>query len=101
MLRIIQEALNNIEKYSEAKNVSVVLAKNESIFTITVEDDGRGFDTEKEKQVGDSSRGGFGLPSINERLEIIRAYYPARIKLNSEEGKGTTLKIEITVDAFS
>lgn len=101
IFRIIQEALNNIEKYSEAKNVSVVLAKNESIFTITVEDDGRGFDTEKEKQVGDSSRGGFGLPSISERLEIIRAYYPARIKLNSEEGKGTTLKIEITVDAFS
>lgn len=103
IFRIVQEALNNIEKYSEARSVKVLLTNEDSVFSITVTDDGRGFDTEiqKEKQAGTNSRGGFGLPSINERLEIIRAYYPARLKLNSKEGEGTTLKLEITVDAFS
>ena len=66
--------------------------------TITVEDDGVGFDVNKPRD--QANKGGFGLPSINERLEIIRAYYPTKLKFESEQKRGTSISIEITVDTF-
>ncbi len=101
IFRIVQEALNNIEKYSEARNVKIHLKREDELFTIEVKDDGKGFDTaETGKDRATASSGGFGLPSINERLEIIRAYYPARLKIDSSPGRGTSLKLEITVESF-
>lgn len=97
----MQEALNNIEKYSEARNVKVRLKREDELFTIEVSDDGKGFDSsETGKDRATASSGGFGLPSINERLEIIRAYYPARLKIESSPGQGTSIKLEITVESF-
>ncbi|MEZ4489125.1 MAG: sensor histidine kinase [Cyanobacteriota/Melainabacteria group bacterium] len=101
IFRIVQEALNNIEKYSEARNVKVRLKREDELFTIEVSDDGKGFDSsETGKDRATASSGGFGLPSINERLEIIRAYYPARLKIESSPGQGTSIKLEITVESF-
>ncbi|MBI1269404.1 hypothetical protein GC174_03130 [bacterium] len=101
IFRIVQEALNNIEKYSEARNVKIHLKREDELFTIEVKDDGKGFDTsETGKDRATASSGGFGLPSINERLEIIRAYYPARLKIDSSPGRGTSIKLEITMESF-
>lgn len=98
IFRIVQEALNNIEKYSEAKNVKVDLAFHEGLFQISVEDNGIGFELKNSRD--SDGKSGFGLPSINERLEIIRAYYPAKLKFDSKTNQGTTIKLEITVESF-
>lgn len=98
IFRIVQEGLNNIEKYAEALNVKVSLSQIDDVISVKVEDDGRGFDLENSRD--SSSKGGFGLPSINERLEIIRAYYPAKLKFDSKVGLGTTIQIDITVESF-
>jgi two-component system NarL family sensor kinase len=41
--RIVQELLNNIVKYADAKEVIIQLVKNENQFSIAIEDDGKGF----------------------------------------------------------
>jgi len=58
--RIIQEALNNVAKHSQADRVKLTLAKNDDRIELTVEDNGMGFDLE-ELFSGGRSRRGFGL----------------------------------------
>ncbi len=68
MFRILQEALNNIAKHSRANKVSVNLSANSSGTTLSVTDDGVGFDPAKLTGVV-SSVGGLGLQQMRERIE--------------------------------
>ncbi len=68
MFRILQEALNNIAKHSRAKQVSVNLSANSSGTSLSVTDDGVGFDPAKLTGVV-SSVGGLGLQQMRERIE--------------------------------
>ncbi len=96
VFRIVQECLNNIEKYAEAKNVFVTMTVKDQLFKIVIEDDGVGFDRSNPRQ-GD---GGFGLPGLEERVEIIRAFYPTRFKVESGHLKGTTITLELHTPVF-
>src|SRR5262249_761210 len=60
--RIVQEALTNVVKHAEAREVSILLVRREGILTAVVEDDGGGFDSEAVRE--DS----LGLEGIRERL---------------------------------
>ena len=77
--RIIQESLNNALKYSEAKNISVVVKKSDSgEIEISVSDDGKGFDKNEITP-------GNGLRNMKKRaLEIGKNF-----TVSSEKGKGT------------
>lgn len=68
MFRILQEALNNIAKHSRAKQVFVNLSANSSGTSLSVTDDGVGFDPTKLTGVV-SSVGGLGLQQMRERIE--------------------------------
>lgn len=85
LYRILQELLNNIVKYAGATEVHIHLKKNEDGLTLTVEDNGRGFDSDILK----TSRGN-GWNNIRSRLEILNA----KIKIDSQKGKGTMVLIQ-------
>lgn len=90
--RIIQEALNNITKHSQAKSTSINIVKSVLFVNIDIEDDGKGFD--KDKLVNDnSSKLGFGLLNLDERIRLVKGTY----EYLSEPGKGTKLHITIPV----
>lgn len=86
LYRITQEAINNIMKYAEAKNVSIQLMIYHDLISWTIEDDGKGFDVDsldKESQ--------FGLESMRHRTKLMSGNF----NIDSHIGKGTNISIEI------
>ena len=55
--RITQEAITNTIKHAEAKRVTVVLTEVDDVLTLSVEDDGRGFDHERDRAPGSACSG--------------------------------------------
>ncbi|MGB5317001.1 MAG: sensor histidine kinase [Robiginitalea sp.] len=92
LFRIIQEALNNIVKYAEAKEVSVQMTYGEEWFDLTIEDDGIGFDPHA--LISDK---GMGLKSIAFRTEFIGGTYD----LNSRLGVGTLVTINLPLGTIN
>jgi signal transduction histidine kinase len=86
--RVVQELLNNIIKHALASNVIVqVIAKDGSLH-VTVEDNGKGFDTALLESVE-----GIGYKNIRSRID----YLKGRIDIQSQAGKGTSVYIEIPI----
>jgi len=85
LYRAAQEALTNVARHANAASVQVAIAQDSGHVRLTVQDDGRGFDT---AAVADTS---FGLMGLRERAESIGA----RFYVESEKGKGTTVALEI------
>src|ERR1700757_567311 len=84
--RIVQEAVNNILKHAEAKEITIQLIGLDTHFTIMIEDDGKGFDTETKKN-------GRGLKNIVTRSLWLKG----NINIDSTPGRGTTITTEIPV----
>jgi len=85
VLRIIQEALNNIRKHSQAQNVRILLrAKPQGNYHILIEDDGIGIDASKSN---DKKRDHYGLNIMAERTKRING----DLKIESEPGEGTRI----------
>jgi len=91
LYRIVQEALMNIEKHAKARNVSVKMVASYPKLIIRIEDDGVGFDVKKELSEA-SRKKKLGLISMQERAKLIGR----DIKISSDKGKGTKLKLEIS-----
>lgn len=66
--RVMQEALNNIGKHSEADLVHLSLRKHDSRIELTIKDNGRGFDLEVARSAERAKRG-LGLASMKERVD--------------------------------
>ena len=88
--RILQEALTNIGKHAQAKNIKVVIEKNEDSVGIRVEDDGKGFDPTK-ALMKEAAERGWGLATMKERARI----FGGSLDLWSQEGKGTKISLRI------
>jgi len=88
--RIVQEAINNAIKYAESNHILVTLSHSKNILSIVVDDDGKGFDPKKIKKEK-SGDGGMGMTFMRERISYIKG----RLFLNSEEGKGTRITVNI------
>ena len=94
LYRMFQEMMNNILKHSRATHVNI--AVNYSIdnkFVLKVEDNGIGFDVTK-KRTQTSSSSGIGLKSMTNRASLIGA----QITVQSQLGKGTSIKVELPLD---
>ena len=65
LYRIVQEALTNVVKHANARQVSIVLARKDRVVTALIEDDGRGFDPAATRE------GGFGLEGMRERVALL------------------------------
>ena len=88
--RIVQEALNNIRKYSKAKNVSIKLEIINKYINLLIIDDGIGFDVQS-KINSSKEESGFGLFIMSERVELLKG----KIDIQSSMGIGTRIKISI------
>jgi|GEM_PF-3298726 len=89
LYRITQEALNNAIKHSKAKEVFIQLLSYEHSITLTIEDDGVGFDPNKT----DIVHNGFGMYSMKSRAMNIGA----RIDISSSPNGGTYIIVETPI----
>lgn len=88
LYRIIQEALNNVFKHSNATKAEIIIEEQHGQILILVSDNGNGFSNEKDKK-------GFGLIDMKERAELIGASVQY---LNKPKDTGSTIEITIPVD---
>ena len=86
MIFILQESLSNIRKHARATHVKFRLVKQDGSFTMTIQDNGQGFDTEN---IGEPSGSHVGLHIMQERAKRIRAV----LKIYSQPQKGTTVSL--------
>ncbi len=86
LYRIVQELCNNAIKHAAAKNIFIQLTKHERGITLTVEDDGKGFDTNLLAKIK-----GAGLQNVQSRVDYLKGI----LNIESEAGKGTSVNIEI------
>ncbi|HRE51225.1 MAG TPA: tetratricopeptide repeat protein [Flavitalea sp.] len=86
--RIVQELVNNTIRHAAATQVLVQAhaSQQENLLTLTVEDDGKGFDTALLKQPD-----GMGWSNIKNRVDFLKG----RLDVQSEPGKGVSVLIEI------
>jgi signal transduction histidine kinase len=90
LLRIVQEAVNNIARHSHARKASITLSHQDSRVVATIEDDGDGFDAaELSRRAQDGA--GLGLLGIRERA----ALFGGHVEIDSRPGEGTRLRVEI------
>ncbi len=80
---IIQEALTNIRKHSNAHNVRIMLNNQDDLYTVLIEDDGLGMSGPDEPMTGEHA----GLAIMRERTERL----PGQIVIESEPGEGTRI----------
>ncbi|PZR37882.1 MAG: hypothetical protein DI538_11105 [Azospira oryzae] len=81
--RIAQELVNNIVKHAEAEQVNAEWVTGDEEWTLTISDNGKGFDVH--------SHPGVGLTNIQTRAELIGGV----IKMDSQPGKGTWVQLAI------
>lgn len=86
LFRIIQEAVNNAVKYADASVIKIIVVQKAGQISITVDDDGNGFDLENHQS-------GFGLKNMRQRIESIGGTF----EIHSQIKKGTTIKVEATL----
>ncbi len=92
--RIVQESLTNIEKYAEASRIMIYIEVSDNIAKFTIKDNGKGVDV-SDAEARKSVEGGTGQSGNKERAEMIRCYYPARLRFDSQQGKGSTTTLEM------
>lgn len=88
LYRIIQEGLQNCNKYANADIIKVAFANENNNLVLTIEDDGIGFNTNRTKN-------GIGLHNIEYRA----AECKGTVTIQSAKGEGTILRVEIPLDS--
>jgi signal transduction histidine kinase len=88
--RTVQEALTNVVKHADARSVRVLIEERDSTLTVTVEDDGRGFDERAEHD-------GFGLLGMRERVALAGG----ELSISSPQGGGTRVRATLPVTRLS
>ncbi len=92
LFRIVQEALRNIGRHSQASKAEVLIRFEEEKTTVTIKDNGIGF--ELPDKLGDLSRSGkLGLVGMQERVRLL----DGNLEVKSEPGKGTTVIVEAPI----
>ena len=89
LFRIAQEALRNAARHARAPHAIVSISRDPLGLTLSITDDGEGFDIEGVRQ-----NGGLGLVSIEERARLVRG----SATFHSHPGVGTIIVVRIPVD---
>ena len=93
LFRIVQEALSNVQKHAKAGLVSVQLEVAPEVLTVTVSDDGVGFDAEAISQDPDKWDH-FGLRGIVERARLVGG----EGRVESRMGAGTRITVRVPLE---
>lgn len=89
VFRIVQELLNNIVKHAEASEVNIRMHYKTEQLEITVQDNGKGFNTSAMQSTENNN--GLGLRNMLNRMTLINGF----ITINSKPNEGTTAIIEL------
>jgi signal transduction histidine kinase len=81
--RVVQEALHNCSRHSNATAVRIQVRQEPNRLTLSIRDNGRGFDVKQSK--------GLGLLGVEERV----ARLGGKCEIHSEPGTGTVLAVEL------
>jgi signal transduction histidine kinase len=92
LFRAVRELLNNATKYAKAGNIAIELAAQDGAVSITVEDDGVGFDAGAVLAYK-SDHFGYGLFSVRERLKN----YDGTMQITTHKGEGTRITLSVPV----
>ncbi|KIA87131.1 tetratricopeptide repeat-containing sensor histidine kinase [Flavobacterium sp. AED] len=87
LYRIIQESLQNINKYANANTIKVELKKNGNDLFLSINDDGVGFNVNKAKR-------GIGIQNIQSRTNECNG----TVDIKSNKGEGTTITIAVPIE---
>ena len=85
LYRIVQEAFTNVLKHAAASRVSVRLDRGADALTLTVHDDGKGFDPTMVRE------GSLGLVGMHERVALLGGH----LTIESSEDAGTMVKAKV------
>lgn len=96
LYRVLQEALNNISKHAFATKAEVRLSISAMQVRLLIRDDGRGFDTNKYRQM-EVGQGGIGLLGMRERLDLINA----SLDIHSVIDTGTTIQAIVPLTSMA
>lgn len=89
LFRLVQEALTNCAKHSRARSIAVALRLDGPLVTLTVTDDGIGFDPESLGKTTPAR--GLGILTMREMAEFLGGHF----SIESAPRKGTRVKVEI------
>ena len=91
--RIVQESFNNIMKHSHATEAEVRITRGEKAITLSIRDNGVGFNPVTRPSKGEKS--GFGLTGMEERAHLLRGEFRVR----STPGRGTVMTVQIPLES--
>jgi two-component system NarL family sensor kinase len=89
LYRVIQESVNNVIKHSQANQLDIQISVEEKEITVTIEDNGKGFDASNKENFG-----GIGLKNIVTRVEFLKG----TVEWDSSPGNGTLVAIHIPLN---
>jgi two-component system NarL family sensor kinase len=92
LYRILQEALNNVERYASARHVTVRLSLEGAFVQLAINDDGIGFKAQHHPRKRNEA-GGLGLLGMRERA----AYVGGAVTIKSVRRAGTEIEVRIPV----
>ncbi len=90
LYRIIQEALTNVARHSQAQAVSIVFDWHEPLLCLTIRDDGAGF---RSRNVGDRPSSHLGIEGMRQRASILGGTF----HIKSEPSRGTAIEVRLTL----
>jgi signal transduction histidine kinase len=90
--RVVQEALSNAGKHSEARQVEVTVEAVAGQLRVEIADDGEGFDASRTREFLEMGR--VGLASMRERVELANGTF----MVHSTPGKGTTVRATLPLE---
>lgn len=88
LYRVVQEALTNCARHAQAKNVRINLHASRDSISLTVADDGSGFD------LATLPKGGLGLFGMRERVRELSG----TVSIFAQPGKGTLVRVEVPLN---
>lgn len=89
LYRIGQESLRNVAKHARASHVTIALQGSQDGVTLTITDDGVGFDTDRVRATGR----GLGLIGMQERVRLVNGI----VTIQSRSGKGTSVSAWVPI----
>lgn len=88
LYRVVQESVNNVIKHAGANTLDISLVRDDREVSITIEDNGKGFDTADQKK-----KEGIGMKNIKSRISFLKG----TVEWDSAPGRGTVVSIHVPV----
>lgn len=88
LYRVLQESVNNVIKHAGANRVDISLMRDDSSISLTIEDNGKGFDASDP-----GFKAGMGLDNLRSRINFLKG----KVDVDSQPGSGTLISVYIPI----